>query len=279
VRRLYTMEQARAEGRTESEIRWAVRAGRARQIIHGVYGDGGELPTRFDKACAAVLRSDGDARGHLAGVLHGLDSVPLGASPPRRRRLPDDQIVVVAGIRCANGLMTLIDLASVLDDDTWEQALESALRKGLVTIEDIDAVLPDLARQRTPGVGRIRRVLAKRPKGAKATGSYLETLMVQVARTVPGLPDPERQYLVENEHGDFVAFVDLAWPPIGFFTELDGRGHEGQPEYDSVRETAVVAATGWLCGRFTWNDLHHRRLQTVRRLAAIAEHGRRRPMR
>jgi very-short-patch-repair endonuclease len=181
----------------------------------------------------------------------------------------------VNGILCADGLLTLVDLAATLDDDAWEQALESALRKGLVTIEDIDVVLPELARMRVHGVGRIRRVLAKRPKGAKATGSYLETLMVQIVRGVPEVPDLERQLRVDNEFGEFVAFVDLSCPPLEFFFELDGRGHEGQPEYDAVRETAVVAAMGWRCGRFTWNDLHRRRQQTMRRVAAIAGNGRR----
>jgi len=271
VRRLYTMEQARAEGRTESEIRWAVRAGRARQIIHGVYGDGGELPTRFDKACAAVLRSDGDARGYLAGVLHGLDSVPLGASPPRRRRLPDDQIVVVAGIRCANGLMTLIDLASVLDDDTWEQALESALRRRLITVRAFDDVPA-----RTRGLPRIHRVLARRPAAAPPTESLLETLALQLARTVPTLGEPTRQLVVTREDGVFVARLDLSWPAPGMFLELDGQGFHGQPVYDARRESAVVAATGWLPVRATWHEVVRLPRSTARRWADIREQCRRR---
>jgi len=96
-------------------------------------------------------------------------------------------------------------------------------------------------------------------------------------RTVPDVGVPERQLEVRNRYGEFVAFVDLSLPPIGVFFELDGQQHLGQPEYDAVRETAVVAATGWLCGRFTWNDLHRRRQQTRRRVAELAAQGRRRP--
>jgi hypothetical protein len=33
------------------------------------------------------------------------------------------------------------------------------------------------------------------------------------------LPAPQRQVLVVNRHGDFVAFVDLAWPELGVFIE------------------------------------------------------------
>jgi hypothetical protein len=124
----------------------------------------------------------------------------------------------------------------------------------------------------------VRRVLAVRPPGAPPTGSLLETLMVQLARDVETVGDPTRQLLVENEHGDFVAYVDLAWPELGLFLELDGQQHKDQPVYDARRETAVVAATGWLCGRFTWHEVRHLPNVTIRRLAAIAAQARRRPV-
>ena len=113
-------------------------------------------------------------------------------------------------------------------------------------MDELESLLPELGRGRIPGTARIRRVLALRPPGAPPTESLLETLMVQLARTVPGLPEPVRQLEVEW------ARVDLAWPDLGLFVELDGQQHKDQPLYDARRETAVVAATGWLCGRFTW---------------------------
>jgi hypothetical protein len=48
--------------------------------------------------------------------------------------------------------------------------------------------------------------------------------------------------------------------------------------YDARRETAVVAATGWLCGRFTWHEVVRLPTVTERRLAAIAEQAHRRPL-
>src|SRR2546430_4158695 len=83
-------------------------------------------------------------------------------------------------------------------------------------------------------------VLVLRPAAAPPTESLLETLMVQLARTVPGLGPPVRQLEVFDEHGQFVARVDLAWPELGLFIELDGQQHTGQPVYDARRETAVV---------------------------------------
>jgi very-short-patch-repair endonuclease len=104
----------------------------------------------------------------------------------------------------------------------------------------------------------------------------LETLMVQLARTVPGLGEPVRQLDIYDAYGNFIARVDLAWPELGLFIELDGQHHAGQPVYDASRETAVVAAMGWFCGRFTWTEVRRVPVSTGRRLAGIAEQARRR---
>jgi len=121
-------------------------------------------------------------------------------------------------------------------------------------------------------------VLGARPSGAPPTESLLETLMVQLVRTVDALPDPVRQYEVLSADGDFVARVDLCWPCIGLFLELDGEHHKDQPRYDARRETAVIAATGWMPGRFTWHEVVHLPHTTSRRLAALADQARRRPV-
>jgi hypothetical protein len=173
----------------------------------------------------------------------------------------------------------LVDLAADLNDHQWEHALESVLRTRLTSIAEIEAALPSLGHARTPGVRRMRRVLDLRPGGAPPTESLLETLMVQLVRSIDSLPDPVRQHEVVDEHGTFVARLDLSWPELGLFVELDGQHHEGQPVYDARRETAVVAATGWLPGRFTWHEVVRIPQTTARRLAALAAQARRRRVR
>ncbi|MBW8825580.1 MAG: DUF559 domain-containing protein [Acidobacteria bacterium] len=115
----------------------------------------------------------------------------------------------------------------------------------------------------------MRRILDRRPAGAPPTESLLETLMVQLARGVPSLGEPTRQFEV-IEDGLLIARVDLCWPGIGLFVELDGQHHAGQPLHDARRETAVVAATGWLPGRFTWHEVTRIPRSTTRRLTALA---------
>jgi very-short-patch-repair endonuclease len=102
--------------------------------------------------------------------------------------------------------------------------------------------------------------------------------MIQLARQVPGLPAPERQWRVCNGCGEVFAELDLAWPDIGLFIELDGQQHKGQAVYDARRETAVVAATGWFCGRFTWREVVYLPVSTLRRLVDLVQQARRRPV-
>lgn len=276
MRRLFTTTDALGGGLTTSALRWGERSRRWRRVGRGVYADGPEDPSELERLVARVVATGGVASGHLAGVLHGLDGVLLDERPIRRRRLPPERVLRVDGVRCADGLQTMVDLAATLSDVGWEQALESALRTRLVSVEELERVVPDLGRARTPGTSRIRRVLALRPPGAPPTESLLETLAVQLVRTVPGLPDPVRQFQIWNA-GSLVARVDLAWPTLGLFIELDGQHHRDQPLYDARRETAVVAATGWLCGRFTWTEVVRFPKSTGRRLAALADQARRRP--
>lgn len=278
-------------GRTRAQLRWSESRGEIRRVGPDVYRTGPHDPTALERSVAVAVATDGTISGVLAALLLRFDA---GAVPRvdvtvdrtastkrsglRHRLLAPERVIEVAGFRCTDGLQTLVDLAYRLDDDQWEQALESALRFGLVDIPALEEELPHLGRQRIRGTRRIRRVLMVRPEGAPATESLLETLMVQIARLVPWLPPPERQVDVFDQFGNFVARVDLAWPELGLFIELDGEHHLGQPVYDANRETAVVAATGWLCGRFTWTECTSHRVATSRRLAGVAAQARRRPL-
>jgi hypothetical protein len=262
MRQLFTTADS---GLTSSALKWGERTGKWRRVLRSVYAVGPEPITDLDLERAHVLVSSSAARGGLAGVLLGLDSAVLDGRPTRRDGLAPESLVVIEGLACADARQALIDLAALVDDDTWEQMLESALRKRIVSVDE----LRDLPK--TPGRPRIRRVLARRPPGAPPTESLLETLAVQLARTVPELGEPVRQHVVRWPDGQFVARLDLSWPPRGMFLELDGQHHEGQPVHDARRETAVVAATGWLPARATWYEITRIPRMTARRWAAIAE--------
>jgi hypothetical protein len=291
-RRLFTTTQYYADGHTRADLRWATHKQAITRVDRGVYAQGAAKPNTFEKALARMLASNTPPWGAVSGVLHGFDSVSvLDALPKRRQSTPvDDTLVTVDGVTCTSPLQTIVDLAETLDDLVWEQALESGLRHRrdpndrrrrlppLFDIADLAALLPTLAKSRRHGSTRIRRVLALRGLATPATESLLETLMVQLIRTLPGVPTPTRQYEVFNRHSVFVARVDLCWPDLGIFIELDGQQHEGQPVYDASRQTAVCAATGWVPGRFTWRQVRHNPIPTGRQVVDLVAQARRRPL-
>jgi very-short-patch-repair endonuclease len=251
-------------------------------VIHGIYAEGPEPPTPFDVALARMRRGGAPTWGLVAARLYDLDAVH-DLDPPdiiKRRRAQDlgGEARLVRGVLCTSPLQVMIDLATFLDDDRWEQANESGLHQKLFTIEEELALLAELTERRTPGVARIRRVLALRPEGAAPTESRLETIAVQLTRKADGVPEPTRQHVVHNRHGDFVARLDLSWPDLGGFLELDGLGHRNQPVYDATRESAVVNATGWLPNRMTWREAYNNARWATRRLNEFLDQVRRRPM-
>lgn len=279
---------AAESGLTRAQLRHGEAVGRWTKVCRATYRKGPEPPTALDRCLASLVATGGAACGRVAGTLLGYDGVRLagpevtvpanGANKHAgvRRQVLTGGMVDVAGFSCTDPLQTLVDLAASLDDDHWEQALESALRRRLVRLSEPETILPVLSRRRLAGVVRIRRVLEQRPAGAPATGSLLETLFVQLVRRHLDVEAPQRQVEIRDEHGDFVAYVDFAWPELGLFIELDGQHHADQPVYDARRETAVVAATGWLVGRFTWDEVVRHPFATARRLEALLAQARRR---
>lgn len=279
MRRLFTAAQFRADGGTRDQLRYLLDKGRCTKMCHGVFGDGPAEPTPFELSLARMMAAKKPAWGMVAAQIYGFDGIEIHVPKHARtqRSLVDDAIYVINGYWCTSPLQTLVDLADLVDDDVWEQALESALFKKQVELGEVEALLPTLAKMRHHGVGRMRRVLARRPLGAAPTESLLETLMVQVARLVPGLPPPVRQYVLDDD-GRFVARIDLLWPDLGIFIELDGEGHKGQPVYDASRQTDITATTGWLCGRFTWTEVRHHPTASANRLARLVAQAQQRPV-
>ena len=262
---VFTYEQALSVGVTRDMLRRQPR--RWRRLAPAVYEVLAQPGDWRRPVMAAVLSLGPPAvvSHRTAALLLGLDGVRRGvvelsvahgrACPGwrlHRREPPPVDRTATDGIPHTTPLRTLRDLCSVLDDDHVEMAIESALRLDLASLRQLDALA------RAPGwkgVTRLRRVLERRPPGAPATGSELETRFVQLARGA-GLADPIRQHRV-GVHGDVVARLDLAWPDVGLFVELDGSSHADPVPLlrDRQRQNDVVRLLGWRPLRFTWADV------------------------
>ena len=200
-----------------------------------------------------------------AAAIHGLDGVdrrqpelwtPRQCAPTglvaHRGVVPPTDVVRCGPLRVTSLRRTVLDLAADSDDDTLELVIESALRRdrGL----ELDPA-PGLR-----GRERLRRVLARRPAGAPPTESELETRYLQVIRTA-NVPPPVRQHRVLDSRGRCLGRLDVCWPDVGLWVELDGRGSHDRPAAllsDRHRQNELANLLQWLPLRFTWDDVVER---------------------
>jgi hypothetical protein len=279
---LFTTQQALAAGLTRAvlERQARVSGGPFDRMARGIYGLR-EFPAHPLQLLGVALLGHGAgavACGRSAAWALGLDGVSPGcievALPPgrghyrtgvRRRELTPAEVVRLGPFWMTAPVITLLDIAADLDDIAWEWSLESAMRRGLVTMSAVWAELDERARLHQRGVARARRVLELRPTGARPTGSQLETEFIQLIRPVPEIPDEERQFPVER-NGEVVARLDVAFPRVHAYTEVHGAQHRESLVYDACRETMVAATLGWLESEVTSRDIRYNRRATIGRM-------------
>ena len=73
MRRLSTID----DGLTRSAVRWGERTGRWRRVEKGVWEERSDERTELELGRPAGTAAGGVARHHLAGVMHGLESMRL----------------------------------------------------------------------------------------------------------------------------------------------------------------------------------------------------------
>lgn len=200
-----------------------------------------------------------------AAAWWSLDGCPPGpvevAIPPGRQtrlrgvrrpsHLSDKHVTVHRGLPVTTVARTISDLGSTVGECVVERALESALRRKLVSISEVVSLIEAT---RLNGRAVVRGILARRPEGAPPTESDAETLFLQVAR-VCGVPEPRRQFVLIIEGRKFR--IDFAWPDLRIAVEIDGAEVHSRPgalRSDLLRQNRILL-DGWTILRFTWYDL------------------------
>ena len=170
-----------------------------------------------------------------------------------RRDLPADDVVERDGLRLTTPLRTVLDLARSLPLEQAVAAADSALRQGLVTLEELLAAVRALP----PALGssRVLRVVDLVDPGS---GSVLESVC-RVLFALAGLSTVQTQHPVRGSDGRLIGRVDFAWPEQRLVVEADGFAfHADRRRYrgDRRRTNALVLA-GWRVLRFSWEDVLH----------------------
>jgi hypothetical protein len=153
-----------------------------------------------------------------------------------RQDLSADDRVHRDGLELTTPLRTVLDLCRSLPLPEAVAVADSALRRGLVTVEE----LAGAARALPPAVGR-GRVAAVVRLVDPWSGSVLESLF-RVLLHLAGLPAPETQLGVRGAGGRWIGRVDFAWPSAGSWSRPTA-----SPSTPTARATAPTggAATRW----------------------------------
>jgi very-short-patch-repair endonuclease len=164
---------------------------------------------------------------------------------PNEVELHDDR-------RRTNALRTVLDLCWVLFAAAACVAADSALRQGLVSMDELTSAL---SRSFGRGCDRLRRLPALLDARAE---SVLETLL-RLVLLEAGLV-PVTQHVIRDRRGAFVARVDVCWPDQRLVVEADGFAfHSDRAAYRRDRARLnELERLGWRVLRFTWEDVHQR---------------------
>jgi hypothetical protein len=259
-----TRRALRRRGVSGRQLSKAVAQRRVIRLRRGVYGLG--LPEGVPVLRAAVVSLDAVVSHDSAAVLWGLEivhepryrvTVPRDHSRARhegvsvtRVDLDPDETRVIDGLRVTSALRTVLDCARVLPLEDAVVVADSAMRRGLLTLDELHSAVAGL---RGPGAGRIRRVVRL---ADPRCGSVLESLL-RVLLILNGLPPECTQHPVRDERGGLVAWVDFAWTRARLIVEADGfEFHSNRADYRKDRRRAnAFCRLGWRLLRFTWEDV------------------------
>jgi len=281
---LFTAKQARDAGYSRKQVLHRVRNGQWTVVLGSVYADRSAPLTAVSLARAAALAAGAGANvSHVtSGVLWDL-RVPddpeahVIVDPQRRLRIPglrshrvelaETEMAVVDGIPCTTLLRTMLDCLLWLPEEAGRTMAVDALRRGLVTVEDLRTTLRRSGQRH--GLSRAWSVVADISAGAHSEAE------VRVHRLLRrgGIVGWTANAPVHDADG-LIGYIDLLFDEAMVTVEIDGRAYHSDDvafQRDRTRQNRLIRA-GYHVLRFTWDDVVARPEQFVQLLRdALAE--------
>jgi very-short-patch-repair endonuclease len=253
-------------------------------VYPGVYVPFGIELTASQRARAAWLWSRRRAvvAGNSAAALLGTKWVdPLAAAelafdnrrPPAgvavyTDALLEGEVTDVGGIAVTTAARTAFDIGRRTPSRLQAvQRLDALACATDVKVTDVEAVIAEHSGAR--GVLRLRRVLPLVDGGAESPQETRTRLVLIDA----GLPKPQTQIKVFDEHGDFVARIDMGYEDLRVGIEYDGPQHwtdSVQRDRDIDRYTALLDLD-WRIVRVSSELLRYRRGTFIARVVAAMD--------
>jgi very-short-patch-repair endonuclease len=175
-------------------------------------------------------------------VSEGVTTTLSGIKTHRRRSIAAEPGRMVNRIPVTDPVATLVDLATCIESDELEEAVNEADRLDLLNPEELRSAI-QLIRKR-PGVGRLRKLLDRQTY--RVTHSVLEREFLRLVRATE-LPLPQTQVYLHGYR------VDFYWPELGLVVETDGLRHHHTASQQATdrRRDQVHTEAGLTTLRFT----------------------------
>jgi very-short-patch-repair endonuclease len=243
-----------SEARTLGVSRRQLRGAAYRRLGSGLYRWVGltESPQVLLGAVARRLPPGAALSGRTAAWLHGLDLAPcdpievtipepIGSGhraglSVRRGKLAREEIVRRRGLPATSPLRTVVDLAGRDPLTEGVVAADMFLHAGLVSMHKLRTYVAE--HPGVKGIARLRRVVdLAEPKAESAMETRLRVLLV-----LAGLPRPEVQVSIHDDHGRFLGRPDLLYSKQRLAIEYDGGNHRDRMVDDNRRQNGLVGA-------------------------------------
>lgn len=266
-------------------LRRRLETGEWIRLQRGMFKLAPSKPTVLELEMAAMLAPGGAVLSHLsAAARHGLDVprsewvhiiVPLPLRAPRlggvrvwrARDLLPSEIVRRGPFRLTHLARTMMDLASILETEPLQAALDSALRQRRTNLEWISRVLAERGKGRR-GAGALRALIDEYRETDDVPDSVLERLALELAKATGHEPQLHWEVL----EGDWrLGEVDVAWPEVKLCIEADGwMWHSSRQSFEDDRERdRALQAAGWAVLRWTSREVKYHRESLVAEAAAL----------
>lgn len=260
---LVTLEQSRALGVGAGAVEWAVAAGRLERAGRGLLRLSGWPDSWRRWALEALLLAGPPARLSHASAAHlwgfdGFSRAPasLDVTAPRGRRaassadvrlhteLESAPSVRMGPLVVSSRAQALLELATALDEEALELALDSAHRVYPFVGDDLERLLAGREPRHVPGMTRVLGLV--RERGGVATDSALEVKLWRRIRRAARLPQPVLQYDACDARG-VIMRVDFAWPAHRVAVHVDGfQWHARRSAFDrDASQRNRMAVAGW----------------------------------
>ncbi|MGH2748187.1 MAG: hypothetical protein ACRDKB_09720 [Actinomycetota bacterium] len=229
----------------------------------------GEHAVVSHRSAARLWDVDGFKGHHIELTLaSGMRMSDRGVIIHRSTQLPKSDVRTRNSLPVTTPERTLVDLGGVVSEGRLEEALDSALLKGLTTFERVVRRTRNLPRG-TRGLGNLKRLLADRDPDQAPRESIFETRFYRMLCR-SRLPNPVPQYRVYDADG-LVGRIDLAYPRRMVGVEaysLRWHGPRLRAKRDWARHNRL-SILGWRMLYETYEDLNENPGDILARLEAL----------